>query len=66
MTDVIITRVCPFCGKDYQVVVFEEDYVRCLEGDLVQDCFPYLSATDREFLISGICPTCQDSIFKEV
>jgi len=32
-------------------------------GELAQNAFPYLSATEREQLISHICPKCQDSIF---
>jgi hypothetical protein len=30
---------------------------------LAQDAFPYLSATEREQLISHICPDCQHDIF---
>ena len=66
MTEIILTAICPFCGNHTNVKVFEEDYVRWQEGGLVQDCFPYLSATEREVLISFICPTCQKDIFKEV
>lgn len=30
---------------------------------LVQDCFPELSPTDREFLITGLSPEQQDDFF---
>lgn len=35
------------------------------EGMLIQDAFPELSADDREFLISGVCPECWNKIFNE-
>lgn len=34
-------------------------------GMLIQDAFPELSAEDREFLISGLCPKCWNNIFNE-
>lgn len=34
-------------------------------GTLVQDAFPELSATDREFLITGLNPQEQHNLFKE-
>lgn len=38
------------------------DYKR---GAFVQDAFPNLSATDREFLITGLNPKEQANLFKE-
>jgi len=40
--------------KDYSVKVKAKDVFRYHQGDLVQDCFPYLSIKEREFLISGM------------
>lgn len=65
MTKICITNICPFCGDLSQVLVNEEDYKKYLEGEMVQNCFPYLNATEREVIISGICPTCQNNIFNE-
>jgi hypothetical protein len=62
-----VETVCPFCGRVNEVDVYEEDLVAWVNGDkLVQDAFPYLSADEREMLISGICPTCWDSMFGSV
>ena len=61
MTTVITT--CPFCGANHSVEVRLADYNAYCEGGLVQDCFPYLSADEREMLISGICPQCWDNMF---
>ena len=57
-----VETICPFCGTTYFVDVDEKDYVNWINGGMVQDCFPYLSANDRERLISGICPDCWDNM----
>lgn len=54
---------CPFCGNTSVVVVGKADFEKWENGACVQDAFPYLSADDRERLISGICPTCWDDMF---
>lgn len=53
----IITR-CPMCGRGNEVEVNEADYWEWDDGAHAQVAFPYLSAAEREMLISGICPTC--------
>jgi len=58
-----ISIQCPFCSKEYEVEVKLEDYWAWQMGELAQNAFPYLSATDRESLISGMCPDCQAKIF---
>ena len=60
----ISTLPCPFCKKTHTVNVNSADYVRFLRREcLVQDCFPYLKAEEREMLISGICPDCWNKTF---
>lgn len=54
---------CPFCGKKVEVEVEESQYIAWLNGALVQDAFPTMSATNREILLTGMCPKCQDMIF---
>ena len=66
MSVVRITITCPFCEMIHYVDVFEKDYNKYINGELVQKCFPYLTATEREQLISNLCPMCQDEIFKEL
>jgi hypothetical protein len=39
------------------------DLQKFSEGKHAQSAFPYLSAAEREFLISGICPNCWDLMF---
>ena len=54
---------CPFCEMNHQVLVNEDDFYRWQDGELAQNAFPYLSATEREQLISQVCPDCQEKIF---
>lgn len=59
----IITQ-CPFCGTAHVITVRFGDYAIWKYGGLsAQDVFPYLSADEREMLISGICPDCWDEMF---
>ena len=63
MEKIICEMVCPFCGKKHIVVVEEEGFRKWQEGELIQKALPSLSATEREQLISDICPKCQADIF---
>lgn len=58
----VVTR-CPFCGHGNEVEVNEMDYLDWSDGELAQVAFPYLSANERELLISGICPDCWNKMF---
>lgn len=62
---VLVGKVCPICHELHQVEVSEADYNTWSDGTLVQDAFPYLSAEEREILVSGICPDCWDSMFSD-
>lgn len=61
----IIVTTCPFCGETHEIGVNEFDYWDWQDGALVQNAFPYLSADEREMLISGICPKCWAKTFGE-
>lgn len=47
------TGPCVVTGKEQSVTVKAPDLFKYRQGGYVQDCFPYLSKGDREFLISG-------------
>lgn len=65
-TMVQIEKDCPFCGQTCEGSVPFEGYRRWRwEGELIQTAMPTVPATTREWLISGICPDCQSSIFGE-
>lgn len=63
LKEYIVVTVCPFCGHAHEVAVNEADFWDWQDGELAQNAFPYLSADDREILISGICPKCWDEMF---
>lgn len=63
--EICVVTQCPFCGRGNEVEVNETDYWDWEDGMLAQDAFPYLSANEREMLITGICPTCQNKMFGE-
>ncbi len=49
--------------RDMEIALADwHDY---LKGKTIQDAFPYLSADDREFLLTGITPEEWDAIFGE-
>lgn len=65
MGKVIIAGSCPFCGAKTSVEVSRREYNKWAGGELIQRAMPTLSATDRETLISGLCPACQKKMFGE-
>lgn len=56
---------CPFCGRTHYVVVPADGWYAYVNGALVQDAFPTLTATQREQLISNMCPSCQSNFFED-
>ena len=63
---VTIKTMCPFCGKVQEVLVYDDDYFNWWSRGLsVQEAFPYLTAAERELLISGICEDCWEDLFGE-
>jgi len=61
--EICVVTYCPFCGKAHEIEVNEIDYLDWQDGMLAQEAFPYLSADEREMLISGICPDCWNGMF---
>ena len=61
---VTVTGACPFCGKEWYIKVSTLDVAAWQAGEFVQNAFPYLSAGERELLISGICADCQKEVFE--
>jgi hypothetical protein len=63
MIKINIKTTCPCCKHDNFVEVNKSDYENWKNGKYIQNAFPYLSAGEREQLITGICPKCWDTIF---
>ena len=57
---------CVLCGTEHILMVRPEDWTVYQSPDrpYVQDIFPYLTASERELLISGICDTCFHRMFE--
>ena len=66
MMKVWLGRECPICGEYHEVLINEEDYYAYLDGELVQVAFPYLTADEREIIVTGICKDCWDKMFEGV
>ena len=55
-----------YCGKRYTVYIDPEDYAVWKSGEaFVQDAFPYLTAAERELLMTQVCGECFDRMFPE-
>lgn len=55
---------CIRCNASHTMYVHETDLDRyCTTSSLIQDCFPYLSTAEREMIITGFCPACQEEIY---
>ena len=66
---VILKTVCPFCGKEQSLVLNGDRAIAYKQGKIayeagmkMQDAFPSFTADEREFIMTGICPTCWDSM----
>lgn len=62
---IVIEKTCPFCDKRYEGSFPSEGYGKWMGGELIQKAMPTVPATSREWLISGICPECQEKVFGE-
>ena len=64
--DIQIRCVC--CGKTHTIFVNNEDWEEYYNSEhrrYIQDIFPYLTAGERELLISGVCSNCWEGIFSD-
>ena len=61
----MVTKICPKCNKPSYVDIPKDAYEKWQMGVCIQNAWPDGSATDREVLISGICPECQKEIFED-
>jgi hypothetical protein len=62
----IRTQPCMMCRKVHYLTVDVEGLEKYQRGDYVQDAFWYLSADEREMLISGTDPACWKKLWADV
>lgn len=62
--DTICEAFCKHCGTEYILTVNKSDMYDWYNGMLpIQQALPYLSASERELLLSGTCGDCFDKMF---
>ena len=56
---------CHVCDTQHSLMVTEESYQEFIKPNRkhIQDIFPYLTADERELLISHTCKKCWDKMF---
>jgi hypothetical protein len=62
-TVLVRTPRCPVCRHDDIMEVDEHGYTAWLNGTLIQDAFPEMTADDREMLKTGTHPECWEKMF---
>ena len=63
LTNGTVSVSCRYCNGHHILAACAEDVDRWQGGELIQNAMPYLSADERELLISGTCGTCFDKMF---
>jgi hypothetical protein len=61
--DAVAYARCRSCEKTEALLVNPSDVSDWQQGKYIQDAMPYLSAAERELLISGTCGDCFDNMF---
>lgn len=59
----VTTYPCVMCGKPSQFVLEANKIMAVMEGEFVQNAFPFMPADQRETLISGTHGECFDKLF---
>ena len=55
---------CNLCSKEYNIIADRNDMEAWISGDkYIQDALSYLSASERELLISATCNTCWKQMY---
>lgn len=61
--DAEVKVACVECNEEQVFETFVKDLEDYSKGvKFIQDCFPYLSADNKEMFQSGLCPTCWTKI----
>ncbi len=63
--DLQLELECMYCDYKEVITVHESDYITWHNGGLIQEAFPYLSADQRELMISNTCDDCWNKFFPE-
>ena len=62
----VFDATCRYCGITYHILADREDLDSWMNGSgYIQDILGYLSAAERELLISGTCDNCWKNMFSQ-
>ena len=62
--DFSVVCECKLCGNNHEVYLMKEDYDSWRSGDkYIQDALSYLTAGDREILLSLTCDDCWQKLY---
>lgn len=60
--NITLANTCPICGKKHTLTLTKAEYYKGMRereaGALIQNAFPGLNPSQREFFITGICDEC--------
>ena len=65
LTDDTLQAQCIRCKDTHVLMVSNHDLKRWEGGELIQNAMPYLTAGEREILISGVCEACFGKMYGE-
>lgn len=63
MMPIYVDVDCRICGKTHRLLVDEPDLNAWQSGECIQNAMPYLTADERELLISHTCGECWAEMF---
>tara|TARA_B100000519_G_C13841603_1_gene249864 strand:+ start:138 stop:431 length:294 start_codon:yes stop_codon:yes gene_type:complete len=63
--DLELELECKYCDYEENISVHESDYISWHNGEFIQDAFPYLTAGQRELMISNTCDDCWNRFFPD-
>ena len=63
----LIMKKCPFCLETrlLELDVTPQQLVEWHNGKLIQNAMPHLTTSEREFIKTGICDSCWNTLFGE-
>jgi len=61
----VIVGKCNICDYEESMLVCLEDVVQWKAGSYIQEAMPYLTAEQRELLISSTCNDCWNLMFPQ-
>lgn len=62
---IIYIHPCVMCQKNHMIEIPFSGFQKYKRGACVKDAFPDVDLNTREFLVSGICPNCSETLFSE-